>query len=69
MAQKPIDFLRFLLETGADPNQDPDTATYPLSIVAAFYTDTSSLDLLLDHGAKIQGSGALGAAAQFGRKT
>ncbi|KEY65504.1 hypothetical protein S7711_09294 [Stachybotrys chartarum IBT 7711] len=68
MAQKPIDFLRFLLEAGADPNQDPDTATYPLSIVAAFYTDTNSLDLLLDHGAKIQGSGALRAAAQFGKE-
>lgn len=65
MAKKPIDFLRFLLEAGADPNQDPDAAAFPLALVAAFYVDIEVINLLLEYGAKIEHSGALSTAAQF----
>ncbi|KAF5577177.1 ankyrin [Fusarium pseudoanthophilum] len=63
-----IDFLRFLLEAGADPNQEPDAAAYPLALVAGLYKDTAAVDLLLKYGAKIEGSGALGAAARRGNE-
>ncbi|KAH8683640.1 ankyrin repeat-containing domain protein [Ilyonectria robusta] len=65
MAQKPLDFLKFLLEAGADPNQDPGCMMItPLAMVAAFYkTNTEVVDLLLKHGAKLEQSGALAAAA------
>ncbi|KAH7002454.1 ankyrin repeat-containing domain protein [Ilyonectria destructans] len=65
MAQKPLDFLKFLLEAGADPNQDPGRMMItPLAMVAAFYkTNTKVVDLLLKHGAKLEQSGALAAAA------
>lgn len=68
MAKKPLDFLRFLLEAGADPNQDPDTTTFPLALVGAFYTDTGAVDLLLEHGAKLEGSEALSSATQLGNE-
>lgn len=68
MARKPLDFLRFLLEAGADPNQDPDATTFPLALVAAFYRDTSAVDLLLEHGAKLEGSESLSAAAHLGNE-
>ncbi|KAF5562312.1 ankyrin [Fusarium napiforme] len=63
-----IDFLRFLLEAGADPNQEPDAAAYPLALVAGLYKDTAAVDLLLKYGAKMEGSGALGAAARRGNE-
>lgn len=65
MAQKPVDFLKFLLEAGADPNQDPGCMMMPpLAMVAAFYkNNTEVVDLLLKHGAKLEQSGALAAAA------
>lgn len=68
MGKQSVEFLRFLLEAGADPNQDPDAASFPLALVAAFYTDTSAVDLLLEHGAKLERSGALCAAAQCGNE-
>lgn len=69
MSRKPPEFLRFLLEAGADPNQDPDVATYPIGLVAFFYTDLSVVDLLLEYGARIERSGALSAAARSGNES
>ncbi|KAI0844047.1 ankyrin repeat-containing domain protein [Daldinia vernicosa] len=65
-SQQPVNFLEFLLKQGADPNQDPDVAPYPLASVAAFYSDTSAAALLLQHGAKLENTGALAAAAGRG---
>lgn len=53
-SQQPVNFLEFLLKQGADPNQDPDVAPFPLASVAAFYSDTSAAALLLEHGAKLE---------------
>jgi ankyrin repeat protein len=68
MRRKNIDYLQYLLEAGADPNQDPDAATFPLAIVAALYKDPAVIDILLQYGAKLERSGALGAAAQLGNE-
>ncbi|KAI5925404.1 ankyrin repeat-containing domain protein [Camillea tinctor] len=59
-------FLTFLLESGADPNQDPDVSPYPIAAVAAFYEDTDAAALLLRHGAEMKHTGALTAAAARG---
>ncbi|KAJ4005458.1 hypothetical protein NW752_002291 [Fusarium irregulare] len=63
-----IDYLQFLLEAGAGPNQDPDAATYPIAIAAALYKDPAVIDILLQHGARLKRSGALGAAARLGNE-
>ncbi|RFN44927.1 hypothetical protein FIE12Z_10822 [Fusarium flagelliforme] len=68
MGRKNIDYLRYLLEAGADPNQDPDAATFPLAIVAALSKDPAVIDILLQHGAKLEHSGALGASARLGNE-
>ena len=68
MGQQTIEYLRFLLEAGADPNQDPDAAAFPLALVAALYADPAAIDLLLQHGARLKRSGALAAAAQLGNE-
>ncbi|KAF5548913.1 ankyrin [Fusarium mexicanum] len=68
MGRQHVDFLRFLLEAGADPNQDPDAAAYPLALVAGLYKDTAAVDLLLKYGAKVENSGALAAAARRGNE-
>ncbi|KAJ9420032.1 ankyrin repeat-containing domain protein [Fusarium oxysporum] len=44
MGRQHVDFLRFLLEAGADPNQEPDAAAYPLALVAGLYKDTAAID-------------------------
>jgi hypothetical protein len=69
MGQQRVEFLQFLLEAGADPNQDPDGATFPLVLVAALYTDPAVIDLLLQHGAHLEDSEALAAAARRGNET
>ncbi|KAF4342133.1 ankyrin [Fusarium beomiforme] len=69
MGRQSIEFLRFLLEAGADPNQDPDAASYPLALVTGLYKDTAAIDLLLQHGARIEHSGALSAAARLGNES
>lgn len=67
-SRQSVEFLKFLLGAGADPNQDPEAAALPLACVAAFYQDTSAADLLLKHGAKMKGSGALETAASRGNE-
>ena len=70
MSRQSFDFLRFLLEAGADPNQDPDCLSPPLSLVGAFYENTEVVDLLLKHGEKLEHSAdALAAAASRGNST
>ena len=67
MSRRPLDFLTFLLDLGADPNQDPDTSLFPLASAAAFYNnDVRPASLLLQHGARLAHSGALAAAAWRG---
>jgi hypothetical protein len=68
MSQREVEYLRFLLEAGADPNQDPDVVSFPLALVAALYTDPAAIDLLLQHGARMEESGALHAAARRGNE-
>lgn len=68
MGQQRVEYLRYLLEAGADPNQDPDAAAFPLALVAALYTDPAAIDLLLQHGARLERSGALAAAARLGNQ-
>ncbi|KAG9573143.1 hypothetical protein KCV01_g18776, partial [Aureobasidium melanogenum] len=68
MGRQTTEYLKFLLEAGADPNQDPDAATYPLALVAALYSDTDAIDLLLRHGARLDHSGSLAAAARLGNE-
>ena len=68
MGRQDISYLNLLLEAGADPNQDPDAAAFPLALIAALYTDPGVIDLLLSYGAKIEHSGALAAAARRGNE-
>lgn len=67
MGRRNTEYLRFLLEAGADPNMDPDAAAFPLALVTSLYTDPVAIDLLLKHGALTKGTGALASAAQRGK--
>ncbi|KAI1803094.1 ankyrin repeat-containing domain protein [Daldinia bambusicola] len=67
-SQQPVSFLEFLLKHGADPNQDPDVALFPIASVAAFYKDTGAAGLLIQHGANLEHTGALAAAAGRGNE-
>ncbi|WZH42291.1 ankyrin repeat-containing domain protein [Fusarium acuminatum] len=67
-SRQPFEYLKFLLDAGADPNQDPECAVFPLAIVSAFYNDPAVIDLLLQHGARLEDSGALPTAARFGNE-
>ncbi|KAJ4246055.1 hypothetical protein NW762_013800 [Fusarium torreyae] len=67
MGQQRFEYLKFLLEAGADPNQDPDAALFPLALAAGLYNDPTVIDLLLQHGARLERSGALAAAAWRGK--
>ncbi|PSR77159.1 ankyrin repeat-containing domain protein [Coniella lustricola] len=67
---RPIEYLKFMLDKGADPNLPLDVAVdTPLAMVAAFYNDTTAVDLLLRHGAKLEHSGALLAATKRNNET
>lgn len=68
MGRQRIEYLRFLLEAGADPNMDPDAAAFPIVLVAFLYTDPDAIDLLVKHGAHLEGTGALASAAQKGKE-
>ncbi|KAM0715000.1 hypothetical protein Q7P37_009465 [Cladosporium fusiforme] len=67
-SQQNPEYLRFLLEAGADPNMDPDTSIFPLALVASFYTDPAAIGVLLQHGARPEGTGALAYAAMRGKE-
>jgi len=69
-SQQDVDYLRTLLEAGADPNMDPDTSMYPLALVASLggYTDAAAIDVLLQYGARPEGTGALAYAAMKGKE-
>lgn len=69
MGRQNISYLHFLLEAGADPNQDPDAAAFPLALVAALYTDPEVINLLLNYAARIEHSGAIAAAARRGNES
>ncbi|KAK6008160.1 hypothetical protein QM012_000063 [Aureobasidium pullulans] len=68
MGRQTSEYLEYLLESGADPNQDPDAASYPLALVAALYSDPDAIDLLLRYGARLEHSGPLAAAARLGNE-
>ncbi|KAM0331883.1 hypothetical protein ACHAPQ_005903 [Fusarium lateritium] len=68
MGRQKYEYLEYLLEAGADPNQYPDAATFPLAIVAALYKDPAVIDLLLNHGARLEWSSALSAGARLGNE-
>lgn len=68
-SKQPIDFLRFLLEAGADPNQDPDCTAYPITLVVYLHPDIGVVDLLLHHGARLEQSGAVAAAINRGNES
>ncbi|KXJ89964.1 ankyrin repeat-containing domain protein [Microdochium bolleyi] len=67
--RQPIEFLRYLLEHGADPNLEPDSVAYPVALAAALYPNhQATVDLMLEHGARLEHSGALGLAARRGNE-
>lgn len=68
MGRQRTEYLRFLLEAGADPNMDPDAAAFPLTLVASLYTDTAAIDVLVKHGARPEGTVALASAARKGKE-
>ncbi|KAI1371703.1 ankyrin repeat-containing domain protein [Hypoxylon crocopeplum] len=68
LSQKPVEFLECLLKAGADPNLAPDVTPLPLFSAARLYKDPDVIELLLKYGAKLERSGALGAAALQGNK-
>lgn len=59
-----LEFTRFLLEHGADPNINPLTDFYPALYVAASNDNFEMAELLIQYGARVNGLGALGAAAR-----
>ncbi|KAH7027952.1 ankyrin repeat-containing domain protein [Microdochium trichocladiopsis] len=65
-SRRSIEFLRYLLEQGADPNKRPESFGFPIALAATRYDDTAAIDLFLGHGARLEHSGALGAAAGQG---
>ncbi|KAH6949185.1 ankyrin repeat-containing domain protein [Fusarium avenaceum] len=68
MGRQRYEYLKYPLKAGADPNQYPDAATFPVVIVAALYQDLAVIDLLPSHGALHGRSGALGPAARLGNE-
>jgi ankyrin repeat protein len=62
-----LDFLSFLLSLGADPNISGGDTFPPLSWAAGLYDTRDSVELLLEHGARLNDSGALAAAAHGGK--
>jgi ankyrin repeat protein len=69
-SQHDVDCLRTLLEAGADPNMEPDTSIYPIALVASLagYTDVAAIDVMLQHGARPEGTGSLAYTAMKGKE-
>ncbi|PSR80194.1 hypothetical protein BD289DRAFT_441164 [Coniella lustricola] len=68
IARKPIEFLRYLLEQGADPNRGPeDSMPLPIECIGTFYQDPAAVDLLMQYGAVLsKDSNALESAERRG---
>lgn len=67
VARNQVDLARYLLSKGADPNRHYISDKDTLLGAAARLPKTDMLDLLLRHGAQIEGSQALRQASQYGR--
>lgn len=67
-ASQPVEFLQYLLDLGANPDDKAGLAGYPIAAAAAHCTDTAAIDLLLEHGAVLEESSALAAAAAVGNE-
>lgn len=62
---QPIELIKLLLSTGADPN-DPEPTFPILGRAAAFYDTPDVVRVLVQYGAELAGSYALLSAAQMG---
>ncbi|KAJ1324767.1 serine/threonine-protein phosphatase 6 regulatory ankyrin repeat subunit B [Microdochium nivale] len=67
-ASQPVEFLQYLLDIGAKPSDRAGLAGYPIAAAAAHCSDTAAIDLLLEHGAILEKSSALSAAAAMGNE-
>lgn len=66
--KKRYSLMEYLVQKGATPNEEVETeGSMPALTVAAGRSDVRMLSLLLDHSAKISGTGALTLAAQRGK--
>jgi ankyrin repeat protein len=63
------EFIGYLLSLGADPNAISKDTITPLAYAAFQYNSPEVVELLLQHGAQVNGSSALAAAAQKGYLT
>ena len=63
-----VDLVRFLLENGANPNIGYPLGRYEALVwsIVGDNASTKVVDLLLKHGVKVKGSGAVTAAAEHG---
>lgn len=66
-SRAPREFVIFLLEAGANPNTYSGETPSPLAAAAGLYESPETAKLLIDHGARVVGSGALAAAAMKGQ--
>ncbi|KAJ3506705.1 hypothetical protein NLJ89_g6721 [Agrocybe chaxingu] len=60
------EFVGYLLSLGADPNASSADTITPLAFAAFRYNSPEMVEFLLQHGAQVNGSSALAAAAQKG---
>lgn len=60
-----MELTKYLLEKGADPNHNPLGDLYPALNLAVKGNNTGMANLLIQCGARVNGMGALGMAAQF----
>ncbi|KAE8372707.1 ankyrin repeat-containing domain protein [Aspergillus bertholletiae] len=60
-------FVDYLLEHGADPNKNPLGDSFPALSLAVQDNQIEMVEMLIRHGAQVNGMGALGAAAKYRR--
>ncbi|KDR66058.1 hypothetical protein GALMADRAFT_1211428 [Galerina marginata CBS 339.88] len=60
------EFIEYLLSMGANPNLISDDTVSPLAFAAFQYDSPRMVELLVQHGAQVNGTSALAAAAQKG---
>lgn len=66
--QKRHSLIRYILEKGGIPNEWPEIeGGMHILTAAAGHSDRQMLELLIDHGAEVNGNGALALAAQCGK--